>query len=96
MNKKGATIQKESRANQGCRHYWIIKTAAGPVSHGVCKFCGAKRKFGNHLPNCLGIEKEDYLQWAESPKRYKGDREPTKNIFAGSQGGDRDAVEAVA
>ena len=33
-----------------CRHYWIIEGAKGPVSQGVCKFCGAKKEFHNSFP----------------------------------------------
>ncbi|MFC1931782.1 hypothetical protein ACFLXJ_06260 [Chloroflexota bacterium] len=30
-----------------CTHYWIIETAGGPISRGVCKFCCEKREFNN-------------------------------------------------
>jgi hypothetical protein len=30
-----------------CQHHWLIEEAAGPVSRGVCKLCGAKRDFFN-------------------------------------------------
>ena len=30
-------------------HYWIIKTANGPISEGVCKICKAVREFRNTL-----------------------------------------------
>ena len=32
-----------------CRHYWIIQPASGPVSPGVCQFCGENREFKNSV-----------------------------------------------
>lgn len=34
-----------------CRHYWMIEDAKGPISRGVCKFCGAEEEFQNSLPD---------------------------------------------
>ncbi len=30
-----------------CAHHWIIETATGPVSKGMCRLCGAGREFKN-------------------------------------------------
>ncbi len=30
-----------------CIHYWVIETPNGPVSRGICKYCGAVRLFIN-------------------------------------------------
>lgn len=32
-----------------CRHYWIIDTAQGPVSKGVCQYCHEVREFQNSI-----------------------------------------------
>jgi len=32
-----------------CAHHWVIETANGPVSRGVCKLCQAVREFGNSI-----------------------------------------------
>ena len=32
-----------------CHHYWVIDTAVGPTSKGVCRLCGAQREFDNTL-----------------------------------------------
>lgn len=32
------------------RHYWVIEAARGPISRGVCKFCGAVKEFHNSWP----------------------------------------------
>ena len=34
-------------------HYWIIKTADGPMSMGRCKRCGESREFANYI---LGLD----------------------------------------
>ncbi len=30
-----------------CPHHWIIESAAGPTSKGVCQHCGESREFEN-------------------------------------------------
>ena len=32
-----------------CAHHWVIETANGPVSRGVCKLCQEVREFGNSI-----------------------------------------------
>ena len=32
-----------------CAHHWVIETANGPVSRGVCKLCQEVREFGNFI-----------------------------------------------
>lgn len=32
-----------------CRHHWVIQTADGPVSPGVCQLCGEVREFKNYV-----------------------------------------------
>jgi hypothetical protein len=39
--------EKPPAVTTTCRHYWVIEAADGPVSQGVCKFCGEKREFLN-------------------------------------------------
>jgi hypothetical protein len=43
----------EYRAKQEestCAHYWLIDSAEGHISRGVCKFCGEEREFLNSVP----------------------------------------------
>ena len=30
-----------------CRHYWVIESPDGPISHGMCRLCGATKSFKN-------------------------------------------------
>ena len=34
-----------------CIHYWLIESATGHKSRGVCKFCGAEKEFLNSAPD---------------------------------------------
>ena len=38
---------EEYVAPVGCSHYWIIDSADGPTSNGVCRICGAEKEFFN-------------------------------------------------
>jgi hypothetical protein len=40
-------VKEKPAVKVDCRHYWIIEEADGPVSSGVCKFCGERREFLN-------------------------------------------------
>jgi hypothetical protein len=43
--------------NEPCRHYWVIEVANGPVSRGVCKYCGARKDFYNTFPEYNPLKK---------------------------------------
>lgn len=42
-----------TRSPLGCRHDWVIQPAAGPLSIGVCRICGAQREFKNFVGDPL-------------------------------------------
>lgn len=50
MRQKVKDVSEERASKVGCNHYWVIESANGPVSKGVCKYCGDKREFSNVLP----------------------------------------------
>ena len=37
-----------------CVHYWVIESANGPVSLGVCQKCQERRHFHNYSPDISG------------------------------------------
>ena len=39
--------EKQSAVKTPCRHYWVIESASGPTSRGVCRICGEEREFLN-------------------------------------------------
>ncbi|MFC1934805.1 hypothetical protein ACFLXZ_00615 [Chloroflexota bacterium] len=54
-----------------CQHYWLIETADGPTSKGVCRFCGADREFYNWFPGMPVFSK---VVGDVSPRDLSGDR----------------------
>ncbi len=42
-----------SHVSATCRHHWIIESASGPTSGGVCKLCGEKKGFYNSWEDFL-------------------------------------------
>jgi hypothetical protein len=75
MRNRNDVKEKQSAVQTACRHYWVIETADGPTSRGICKICGAEKEFYNswsaysyigkeaqnvfNLPNMLEDKKED-------------------------------------
>ena len=43
--------ERKDRNLASCQHYWIIESAHGPESHGVCKHCGEEKDFPNSMPD---------------------------------------------
>lgn len=50
MREKLKEASGEPITKTECRHHWIIESAKGPTSRGVCKFCGVEEEFSNLLP----------------------------------------------
>ena len=48
VNRTEAKPKEKRSRNRKCQHYWIIDTPKGPVSRGVCKYCGAAKEFQNY------------------------------------------------
>ena len=60
-----ATHQEQETKSE-CRHHWIIESANGPASMGVCKICGEIKEFSNTPP-----------EFTLSSRRASDDAEPT-------------------
>ena len=43
----GGAVEEESKPT--CRHHWVIETANGPVSWGVCQVCHEGKEFRNSI-----------------------------------------------
>ena len=41
----------EVTSKDKCCHYWVIETPEGPVSKGICKFCGEEKEFDSFGPD---------------------------------------------
>ena len=44
-----ATVPADGQEPSGCRHYWVIQPATGPVSQGLCQTCDQTREFKNYV-----------------------------------------------
>lgn len=45
---EGTAVRTIKRnATRSCRHHWIIETPHGATSRGLCKRCGARKRFPN-------------------------------------------------
>jgi monomeric isocitrate dehydrogenase len=47
-----AVVEKgkvNKKAAKDCRHHWVIESAVGPVSRGVCRKCKATKSFKNYI-----------------------------------------------
>lgn len=57
-----------SHVSATCRHHWIIESASGPTSGGVCKLCGDQRGFYNSWEDFLaGWQRTRLLELPELP-----------------------------
>ena len=45
------TINQESTVKEQCHHHWVIESASGPTSRGVCRLCGTVKEFSNRIPD---------------------------------------------
>ena len=49
--KMQAAVAERPLVTTECHHHWVIDGASGPSSRGICKLCGAQRKFDNAGPD---------------------------------------------
>jgi hypothetical protein len=47
MNEATVIRGQRQRTAKNCRHHWIIETPHGATSRGVCKRCGASKRYPN-------------------------------------------------
>ncbi len=43
------TAEVEEKTRPTCQHHWVIETANGPVSWGVCQVCHEGKEFKNSI-----------------------------------------------
>ncbi len=62
----------EGMDSMTCTHFWRLDSPNGPISHGVCKKCGAVRDFTNSPDGIDTLNPDVY--------RDKVDYQPTINV----------------
>lgn len=53
MSEAIAVEEQRGPSVQTCRHHWIIETPHGATSLGVCKRCGASKRFPSAADDAL-------------------------------------------
>jgi hypothetical protein len=56
MSEGVALKERRSRANRNCQHRWVIETPHGKTSRGLCRRCGATKRFPNAAADALGAQ----------------------------------------
>ena len=49
LNQEAIGEALEEQPVSSCRHHWIIETANGPTSYGVCRNCQESKLFHNSI-----------------------------------------------
>lgn len=57
MGRKPKLVHDKPAVEVECTHYWLIESATGPTSMGICKFCGAESEFRNYIPHRTSEDK---------------------------------------
>ena len=50
--------KERTTTNDKCSHHWIIEASNGPTSMGICKLCGAERKFFNSFSALAAVSQD--------------------------------------
>jgi hypothetical protein len=68
MGRKPKAVPEKQKhiARVGCAHYWIIESPQGPISRGICRYCGAVSEFRNYVP---------YPSWEGKMTKLSGSHE---------------------
>jgi len=75
--------EKAKRGRALCHHHWVIESANGPVSVGVCRLCGARREFFNYLSDCVQATEDEYDAWVSRQRDYSTARRSRGEILVG-------------
>ena len=78
----GAVIDRP-KLEISCRHHWIIDTAVGVTSKGVCKLCGAEKEFLNVIDD--SIPKDEIASLIESVDLNESDDETEDDTLSNSE-----------
>ena len=70
MSEGIATKRHSRRARRNCRHHWMIETPHGATSRGVCKRCGARKRFPNAAEDVIAEGGRQALgRWANARRQ---------------------------
>ena len=66
MVRRANNVAERPKAEAECCHHWVIESAEGPTSKGVCKYCGSEREFLNW---CASFFWEDDVSMLDETRR---------------------------
>ena len=69
-------MAERAEAGADCSHHWLIESAKGPTSKGVCKYCGSEREFLNYWRGFFwedDVSMLDEVCGAQSASSYRRD-----------------------
>ncbi|MDZ4278151.1 MAG: hypothetical protein U1B78_03330 [Dehalococcoidia bacterium] len=83
---EGVAVRRGRRhSGRSCRHHWIIETPHGVTSRGLCKLCGATKRFPNAAADAASESRAAMGRWSAR----RGVARPTQVSFP--QGGQKNA-----
>jgi hypothetical protein len=56
--------ERKTTSARNCRHHWIIETPHGVTSRGLCKRCGARKRFPNAAEDAAWEPAAGLGRWA--------------------------------
>ena len=62
MVTKVRTLVREEPKTRPHTHFWLIESARGPMSRGVCKYCGLTREFQNSWYNMEPVKRQPVVK----------------------------------
>jgi hypothetical protein len=62
--KEGVLMEELTTVKPDHAHHWRIDEASGPESEGICRVCGAKKRFRNWLSEMDFVTNEEHRQAA--------------------------------
>jgi hypothetical protein len=57
-------VAPRKRASKSCQHRWVIETPHGATSRGLCKRCGATKRFPNAAQDAMWESGGGLGRWA--------------------------------
>ena len=70
------------KGKKDCIHHWVIETANGPTSQGVCAVCGSSREFCNSMGE--SVEQKKHLNLKSKDDEPSNARTPWMNLWPSS------------
>lgn len=82
MSRQAVAVKQIKRKRTLCQHRWVIETPHGATSRGLCKRCGATKRFPNAAEDAMwehgGLGRWSSRRGVARPTEVKRARENAK------------------